>query len=446
MLMKGSPPPQQRGCSAREPGRTRFRKHPNPQLDPMITNTNVEMTLASSARRGPRATRQPWQCASSSKKSCIPQAFLALTACLCSAASALAETYTLTQINPPAGASSSSVESVNNGGQVVGNTSIKSGGSSVPGPAFVWTNGTAVTLPSFASDTAAEARAIGDAGVIVGQSPRANTYSQLPRAVWWQNTGAGYVVADWNAFLPAGSSLRLITAVAISTDSQFVVFDQVDSVTGHDQAVVAQVAFTGATPSEFSKLWLIDSLDGTVSSDGFVSAGTDISHNGNGIVRVVGYAQLQGTSGRAFLWEKDVVSEAVRMTDLDTVTTSFSSGEGVNIHGEVTGNIGSQAYYWNALGVKQQLPTLGGARSFAHSINDAGSIVGWSQRSGKNTTAHAFIWQVSSGIRDLNTLKTATDTSGIELTSAGKINNLGQILSRGVRKSVGVNVLLKPVP
>jgi probable HAF family extracellular repeat protein len=262
--------------------------------------------------------------------------------------------------------------------------------------------------------------------------------------------GTGYVIGNWNALLPGGSTRRLGNAAAITPDSQFVVFDAVDNVTGHDQAVAAEVAFSGGTPSGFTRLWVIDSLDGTVSNDGFVSAATDISSDGNGILRVVGYAYDQsGAGGKAFLWKKDLVSEAVQMINLDPVGTSFSQANGVNSPGEVIGNVGapgSQAFFWNTLGIRQQLPTLGGARSYGNSLNDAGLVVGTSQRSGKNVSNHAFIWRVGLGIVDLNTRKAASDTSGLELTTARKINNVGHILAYGVKKTGGANVLLTPIP
>jgi probable HAF family extracellular repeat protein len=137
------------------------------------------------------------------------------------------------------------------------------------------------------------------------------------------------------------------------------------------------------------------------------------------------------------------------MIDLDNVNRA-SRPESVNNFGEVAGYISvsgiDQAFFWNASGVKSQLPTLGGGQGYAYGINDGGYVIGWSQRAGKNTTAHAFLWHPNTGILDLNFLKSPSDTSGIELTSAMKITNAGQILASGVTKSGGGYVLLTPIP
>jgi probable HAF family extracellular repeat protein len=366
----------------------------------------------------------------------MPNWLFALGVALCGAASAPAETYTLTQINPPAGAESGSAASVNNLGQIVGNTSVKAGRSIVPGPAFVWANGAAVSLPSPGSDSAAHANAISDSGLIVG-------HSTAPRAVWWQAAvGGGYAVGNWNDLLPAGSPLFLADAVAVSQDGQFVVFDAMNTVSGLYAPAVARVEAGTITP------WSIDT-GGNPAMPLFDCLASDIHHDGT-TVRVVGfYARSQNDTPHAFLWQRDLASGATSMIDLDNQNAG-SLAQGVNASGEVAGNINIagvyQAYFWNASGVKQQLGTLGGARSYAASINDAGTVTGWSARSGKNATAHAFLWSLSTGIRDLNSLKSASDTSGIELTSALKVNNAGQVLARGTRKSVGVDVLLKRVP
>jgi hypothetical protein len=138
------------------------------------------------------------------------------------------------------------------------------------------------------------------------------------------------------------------------------------------------------------------------------------------------------------------------MFDIDSAHPSIPTG--VNNSSEVAVNIDAtntgtyRAFYWNSSGVKQQLGSLGGGRTFLNSINESGYTTGWSERSGKNVATHAFLWHLSIGIRDLNLLKAASDASGIELTSGIKINNLGQILARGVKKNVGVSVLLKPAP
>jgi probable HAF family extracellular repeat protein len=77
------------------------------------------------------------------------------------------------------------------------------------------------------------------------------------------------------------------------------------------------------------------------------------------------------------------------------------------------------------------LGTLGGARSSASGINDLGVVVGNAQLadSAQNDIGHAFTWDMSNGMRDLNAragasgagwvLKTASDVSATAVTGYG---------------------------
>ena len=104
-----------------------------------------------------------------------------------------------------------------------------------------------------------------------------------------------------------------------------------------------------------------------------------------------------------------------------------------------------QAHFWDVNGNMQSLRTLGGLRAYADSINDLGFVVGWSNRSGRNAVNHAFLWHSGTGMHDLNLIKSPADTSGLELTTASRINNAGQVLARGTSKASGsVVVLLSP--
>ena len=384
-------------------------------------------------------TSMPWS---------LLRALPAIGVGLWTAASALAQTtYTLTQISPPSGATSSSVESVNNHGQVVGNTKVKVGRSNIPGPAFVWANGVALSLPSLGADPAAQANGISDSGLIVGHSPSLYVYdpNSPPKAVWWQLSSGQYQVGDWNTLLPANSRLFLAAAISISEDGQFVVFDAKDKDSGRYYPVVARIGSGGMSMTT----WTINyspALEPLY--DGY---GSDI-HSNETALRVVGYyAKTETDIAHPFLWEMNLNSLVVTMRDLDEPNLNrYGFTEGVNGAGEIVGDINIsgiyQAHFWNAFGVKQQLPTLGGARSISSSINDNGLVTGLSSRSGKNVLHHAFLWDSKTGaISDLNALKSPTDTSGIELTNGRNINDAGQILAFGLRKGVGHNVLLNPL-
>ena len=80
-------------------------------------------------------------------------------------------------------------------------------------------------------------------------------------------------------------------------------------------------------------------------------------------------------------------------------------------HGEVA------FVYDNIRGV-ELLGTLGGAHSYARAINDSGQVAGTAFT---EESVHAFIWDVSLGMRDIGTL----DSYGVSFAYA--INNSGQV-------------------
>jgi probable HAF family extracellular repeat protein len=121
------------------------------------------------------------------------------------------------------------------------------------------------------------------------------------------------------------------------------------------------------------------------------------------------------------------------LIDLHSSVDQETGAWGVNGLGEVAGfrrnSTVDRAVYWNQNGVMQDIGTLGGAEATALSINDAGKVVGWAYTGGRKSVSHGFVWHSSTGMRDLNALKSLTETSDFELTSASKINNAGQILA-----------------
>lgn len=91
-------------------------------------------------------------------------------------------------------------------------------------------------------------------------------------------------------------------------------------------------------------------------------------------------------------------------------------------------------------GIVTDLGTFGGTYSEAISINDAGTVVGYSQTS--NEIAHAFVYK-NNTLYDLNTLLPAH--SGWELNSAIDINDNGQIVGIGQFNAQFRGFLLTPV-
>ena len=423
----------------------------------MNPNTIIYIKAANQRTRSSLRRTQHAQFPLTSMRRQLAKALSIIGVALSGAASAPAQTYTLTQINPPPGAASSGVVDMNDEGQVIGNTSVKAGRSNVPGPAFVWESDAArFSLPALPNHPAARANGISNTGIIVGHSPALSVYDPAKpnKAVWWQkNTATSvYQVGDWNALLN-NSSVLLTEAIAISNDGQFVVFDAT-----HSEGVYAPVV-AWVLDGMIVKHWVI--WEGLSAQPMSYVVAEDISSNAS-TVRMTGWYDLgvANTGAHAFLWEVNysTAPDEPLVTALDEEASGHSSsyfpnglnGVGELLIGKVTRVAGTTVYsstrFRATSGALIDIPTFGG-RTYAYSTSETGLVAGTSARTGKNVLNHAFLWkQGDTELLDLNWVKSAPDTSGIELTSAIKINENRQILAYGVRKGVGVKVLMNPLP
>jgi probable HAF family extracellular repeat protein len=196
-------------------------------------------------------------------------------------------------------------------------------------------------------------------------------------------------------------------------------------------------------------LWTPGGTDGVPSNPQMKDLGTlpgfsnSIANDINGAGQVVGYVEKVGTSidpEDAFLWQN-----GVGMTDLgtlrggsglQTVATAINGSSPVQVVGYGYTQVQPRSLHEHAFrwqnGVMTDLGTLTGQKdsnqlSEAYDINDSSQVVGYSHvTSGGN---HAFIWQQSTGMVDLNTL---IDSSlGWTLGVAWGINGNGQIVGGG---------------
>jgi probable HAF family extracellular repeat protein len=145
----------------------------------------------------------------------------------------------------------------------------------------------------------------------------------------------------------------------------------------------------------------------------------------NDLGQVAGRASSQ-TGVHAFLFNPDGSSQ-----DLGTLGGNGSIGYAINNLGQVTGGapmgiptnpLQKHAFLYHN-GFMQDLGTLGGTDSESYGINDLEHVVGTAKTS--TDKDHAFLY--SNGImQDLNSFN-GVASSGLTLTQANDINNLGQI-------------------
>ena len=136
------------------------------------------------------------------------------------------------------------------------------------------------------------------------------------------------------------------------------------------------------------------------------------------------------------------------MRDLGSLGGSFATAEWINDLGDVIGFSFTEgdellhAFLWKH-GVLTDLGTVDGdISSNAFGINNQGQVVGqsWFFDGQEVTASHAFLWEKSGPMVDLNTL--VVNPSELQLTEANFITDRGSIVANGLlpdgEKRVGI--------
>lgn len=311
------------------------------------------------------------------------------------------------------------------------------------------------TLPGYTDSSLGTA--VNDQGVVVGGSG-SGIFTPF---VWTPATGLQ------NLGIPAGYSAA--TAVGINDRGQVAV-----RATRYGQFPGLSSNFTARAFRWDSGVYTDLGTLGGVYSD---TAGIDSSG------RVAGTAYTSNFDIHAYR------STGNSLADIDSLGGNYSLGYGIDAAGDVVGEAYTadhayHAFLWPGSGRMQDLGTLGGGQSTAFaishsgqyilgiaqdaggvtrtllwhagekivigsfvdpaSVNDTGEVVGAYSVAGGG--GHAFVWDATLGMRDLNDLLNPAARANWTLTRGSQVNDSGEIVGEGTYNGTAIGFVLTPVP
>jgi probable HAF family extracellular repeat protein len=323
--------------------------------------------------------------------------------------------YAVTEINPLVGYPYLSTPwRINDVGQVIGRGYRESSPRSEH-HAFLWQNGTTIDLGTLGGDRS-YAWGINNLGQVVGASV---TSSGFRHPYLWQNG----VMTDLGTYGSDNSSM----AIGINNNGQVVGWSYQTAYPPYGHPT----AFTN-----HAVLWQNGGITdlGVLSGDNASSAYTI-----NDLGQVFGSSFKYDTSNSIqslFRWQNGAMTNLGNIDSNAFINSINNQGLAV---GELYEGYNGSAFLWQN-GTTTNLDSLGGTFASAYDVNEAGTVVGYSDTN--NGSGSAVMWR-NGQIFNLNNL--LQPNSGWQLISANGINNNGQIVGIGDFNGQRKGFLLTPV-
>ena len=326
----------------------------------------------------------------------------------------------LTDLGTLSGVNWSHATSINASGWVTGGSSTVLIDPLTGGPeerAVLWKNGEVVDLGTLSTGIESAALYVKDGGEVVGFSTIDNSVDPFAFV------GLGPFPSPTHAFIWRDGAMQDLGTLG-GPDSFAGAGCNNETI-----GLVAGTSFTDSNPNPntgFPTLHPFLWENGRMRDLGSLGGTIGIAQCSNNRGQVIGFATLPGdVSAHPFLWDHGV------MTDLGTFGGDFGQAIWINNAGDVVGRTdlpdgGHDAFLWRDH-VMTDLGTLG-ATSTALQINSRRQIIGTSRIN--ENTVHAFLWENSGPMVDLNTL--IPPNSSLQLAEADNINDRGEIVGRGL--------------